>query len=139
MKLKKAGIIVVLGVFVVMLFAAIAIGMTAYSGSRKSRVNLLTSYFRALAADDRVGIDELTATGFFSDLMLPELKPGAYELFDFGETTGPDSMVQRFLLIVDSSQAGKTAHLADMEYERRTLGMSILAIRVVGHGIYVKP
>jgi hypothetical protein len=139
MTMKKTGIIAIIGGFVVLLVVAIAIGMTVYSSSKTSRVSLLTSYFRALAVDDSVGLDELTAPGFFSDLLLHDLVPGSYELFDFGETAGPDSMLQRFLLIVDAGSDGKTAHLADMEYERRAFSLSILSIRMIGRGLPVKP
>jgi hypothetical protein len=139
LKIKKSGVLAIFGVFIVLLVVAIAIGLSMYSGSKMSRVGLLTSYFRALASDDRVGIDELTAPGFFSDLLVPSLKPGAYELFDFGETEGPKTIVQRFLLIVDSGQDGKSAYLADMEYERKMFGTDILAIRMVGTGLPVKP
>ena len=113
--------------------------MSVYSGSQRSSSGLLTRYFRALATDDMIGLDELTAPGFFSDLLLPELEPGLYELFDFGETTGTDTMVKRFLLIVDSGQEGKSAYLADMEYELRVFGTYILAIRMIGRGLPIKP
>lgn len=137
--MKKTGIYVIVGGFIVLLVVAVTIGLSVYSGSRTSRVGLLTSYFRALATDDSIGIDELTAPGFFSDLMLPSLESGSYELFDFGETVGPDSMVQRFLLIVDTGREGKSAFLADMEYQRRILGADILAIRSIGKGLPIKP
>ncbi len=139
MKLKKTGIMTLVGGFVVLLVVATIIGLSVYSGSNTSRVGLLVSYFRALAADDRVGLDELTAPGFFSDLLLPSLEPGSYELFDFGETGEADSIVQRFLLIVDSGTEGKSAYLADMEYQRKLLGTDILAIRSIGKGLPVKP
>jgi hypothetical protein len=139
MKMKKTGIIAIVGGFVVLLVVSIIISLSVYSGSRTSRVGLLTSYFRALAADDSIGLAELTAPGFFSDLLLPSLEPGSYELFDFGESGGPDSMVQRFLIIVDSGNEGKTAYLADMEYQRKMLGTDIQAIRSIGKGLPVKP
>lgn len=137
MKITKTGVIAISVGFVVLL--AMTIGLTVYSGSKASRVSLLTGYFRALATGDKIGLDELTAPGFFSDLQLKDLERGSYELFDFGETAGPDSMVQRFLLIVDAGQDGKIAHLADMEYRRKALGMSILSIRRIGRGLPVKP
>lgn len=139
MKIEKAGLLAMVGGFVVLLIVAIAIGLSMYSASTLSRVGLLTSYFHALATDDKVGIDELTSPDFFSDLIIPSLKPGSYELFEFGETEGPKTIVQRFLLITDSGQDGKTAYLADMEYARRTFGTDILTIRLIGKGAPVKP
>ena len=114
MNIKKNGVIALVGGLVVLLIVAIAIGLSMYSASTMSRVGLLTSYFRALAADDTVGINELTAPEFVSDLIIPALKPGIYDLFDFGETEGSKTIVLRFLLIVDSGQDGKTAYLAEI-------------------------
>lgn len=139
MKIKKTGVLALTGGFVVLLIVAIAIGLSMYSASSMSRAGLLTNYFRALASGDTLGVDELTAPAFFSDLIIPSLKPGSYELYDFGETEGPKTMVQRFLLIVDSGQDGKEAYLADMEYERKRFGTDILAIRKIGRGTPVKP
>jgi len=138
-KMKKTGIIALAGGFVVLLVIAIAFSLSVYSGSRMSRAGLLSSYFRALASDDKQGIEGLTSPAFYSDLLVPGLKTGSYELFDFGETSGPKSMVQRFMVIVDSGQDGKSAFLADMEYERKMFGSEILAIRMIGKGSAVKP
>ena len=139
MKLNKTVLLALAIGSVVALILALAIGLSMYSASTMSRTGLLAGYFKALAAGDKVGLDELTAPGFSSDLVIPSLEPGSYELFDFGETEGPKTIIQRFLLIVDSGQDGKTAYLADMEYQRRTFGTDILAIRSVGRGTPVKP
>jgi hypothetical protein len=139
MKIKKTGMVVIVSGFVVLLVIAIAIGLSTYSNSKMSRVSLLTRYFRALAADDKMGIEDLTSSNFQSDLLVPGLKPGAYELYNFGETEGPKTMVQRFLLIVDSGQDGKAAYLADMEYQRKIIGSDIVSIRMIDKGTPVKP
>lgn len=131
--------VVIVSGFVVLLVIAIAIGLSTYSNSKMSRVSLLTRYFRALAADDKMGIEDLTSSNFQSDLLVPGLKPGAYELYNFGETEGPKTMVQRFLLIVDSGQDGKAAYLADMEYQRKIIGSDIVSIRMIDKGTPVKP
>ena len=139
MKIKKTGMPALAIGFVVLLILAIVIGLSLYNASSRSRVGLLTGYFRALAADDKASLAELTAPQFFTDLIIPTLAPGSYVLFDFGETEGQKTLVQRFLVIVDDGQDGQTAYLADMEYQRRTFGTDILAIRTIGKGTPVKP
>lgn len=139
LNIKKPGVPAIVIGSIVLLVVAITFSLAIYSSSKMSRTGLLTRYFRALAANDTVGIEEMTTPDFFSDLNIPSLAPGAYELFDFGETEKPKTMVQRFLLIVDSGQDGKAAYLADLEYERRILGADIQAIRTIGKGTPVKP
>ncbi len=128
-------VLIIAGISTLAIAVALIVALTLYAGSNDAKSSLLVKYFRSVSSGDPEAVAELTSPSFASDLEIPALERGMYELYDFGEQ---DQNTVRFLILVTGTDGKKRAMLADMTYVRRGIANLVESIVKVDEGIDLK-
>ncbi len=110
---------------------AAMLSFLAYAGSDKARTSLLSMYFKALASNDPAAVSELVGPDYTTDLAIPKLERGSYELYELDELS--DGTI-RFVLVAPASSGARKAVLGEMDYRRHGLVNRVEAVRSVEEG-----
>lgn len=110
---------------------AALLSFLAYAGSDRARSTLLSSYFKALASQDPAAVADLVGPDYASDLAIPKLERGAYELYEIGEH--PEGTV-RFILVAPGASGERKAVLGELDYARHGLVNRVESVRSIEEG-----